>query len=362
MGARLMEQASLPRTCAYTPLLRSPRSLARLAKLGLAPRFFDGQDPGSLAAALKGSEAVVNLAVGEPGSIEKDVENVYNACVKAGVRLLIHMSSAVVFGRVLSPNIHDDSEPDVNSWMLYARQKARAEVFLRKRLEAGGPQVVVLRPGLIWGPKSPWSVLPARQIADGIAWVGGSGTGVCNLLHVDNLVTCIRRVLGAKGSLRGFYNVADHDLVDWNTFYCAIAEGLGYPKSRVRLTNAGYAIATPGAILQRLRESDGSRQIVSYLLKTLSPGTKEVLKRLVPGLGQQSIKLPEPADSTMLASSPVLRRDIWVLHNTRNKLLTSKFFRDFGEPGLMTFNEGLVGTIAWLRFAGYGAESMREQT
>lgn len=355
VGARIMERSGLNHGWCTTPFLRSPRGLARIGKLGLDASLTVRQGVGDLAARLGGYHAVVNVAVGDPESISRDVREAYEACMRAGVGLFIHLSSAVVFGRVTSDLIHDDSPPDTGSWMLYARQKAQAENYLRSMMTEGNPKIVVLRPGLIWGPRSPWSILPAMHLASGTAWLGGFGKGHCNLIHVDNLVRCIERVVETGAPSGGFYNVGDPAQVTWREFYHAMASGLGYPLERVKLTDAGYMRLTPGAMLDRLREVEGPRRVMKHVLTSMSPAVKDLVKRMVPGLGRPVPQPPPRADAVPPASAPRLRRDIWVLHNTLHRLPTTKFVRDYGDPGLLSFEDGLAGTLEWLRFAGYAA-------
>jgi nucleoside-diphosphate-sugar epimerase len=357
VGSRLMEQAALTPQWQFVPVLRSPKNLARLSKLGIAARFADTSRVDSLASALDGHEVVINMAAGDWTSIRSDAAIAYEASARAGVRLLIHLSSAVVFGRVLSPDIHDDSAPELDSWMLYAREKGQAEVFLRARMAAGGPGIVVLRPGLIWGPRSPWCALPARQLAMGAAWLGGSGRGVCNLVHVDNLLRYVSQVLPSAGRVSGFYNVADPDTVTWQAFYDAIALGLGYPLSRIHTTEAGPRVASPGALLERLKQWPPFYRVMKGLLKGLSAEAKSRLKYYLPALAGGGFEAPCPVDAPVVESAPRLTREQWALHNTRHRLPTAKFVRDFGDPRLMSFEEGLAATLAWLRFAGYGAQT-----
>lgn len=355
VGSRLMEQAALTPAWTLVPVLRSPKNLARLSKLGVTARFADTSRVDSLAAALQGHEAVINLAAGDWTSIRADAALAYEASARAGARLLIHLSSAVVFGRVQSPDIHDDSPPELDSWMLYAREKGQAENFLRAQLSTDGPRVVVLRPGLIWGPRSPWSALPARQLAGGIAWLGGSGNGVCNLVHVDNLLRYVRQVLQSPAAVGGFYNVADPGTVTWRAFYEAVAAGLGYPVTRIRTTEAGPRLASPGAMLDWLKQRPPFYRFMKGLLRKLSSESKSQLKYHLPALAGGGFQPPCPVDAPVRESAPRLTREQWALHNTRHRLPTTKFVRDFGDPGLMSFDEALAATLPWLRFAGYGA-------
>lgn len=355
VGSRLMEQAALTPEWQFVPVLRSPKNLARLSKLGVTARFADTGRLEPLAEALEGFEAVVNLAAGDWTSIRADAELAHAACARAGTKLLIHLSSAVVFGRVESPTLDDDSAPDLGSWMLYAREKGLAENFLRERMGAAAPRVVVLRPGLIWGPRSPWSALPARQLAGGVAWLGGGGRGICNLVHVDNLARYVHQVLRSPATVSGCYNVADPGTVTWQEFYAAVATGLGYPGSRIRLTEAGPHRTSPGAVLDWLKQQPPFYRLMKKLLKSLSSESKSQLKHYLPGLAGGRYQPPWPADAPVPESAPRLTREHWALQNTVHRLPTQKFVRDFGDPGLMGFEAGLASTLAWLRFAGYGA-------
>lgn len=355
VGSRLMEQAPLTPAWTLVPVLRSPRSLARLSKLGITARFADTGRVEPLATALEGHEVVINLAAGDWTSIRADAAIAYEATARAGCRLLIHLSSAVVFGRVPSPDIHDDSPPELGSWMLYAREKGMAEGYLRARIDGKGPRVVVLRPGLVWGPRSPWSALPARQLASGSAWLGGSGKGVCNLVHVDNLLRYIRQVVQSPTAASGFYNVGDPGAVTWREFYEAVADGLGYPRERIRVTEAGHRQVSPGAVLDRLKQRPLFYRSMKGLLKRLSSESKSKMKYHLPSLAGGGFQPPCPVDVPLPDSAPSLTREHWALHNTLHRLPTAKFFRDLGDPGLMSFEEGLATTLPWLRFAGYEA-------
>lgn len=356
VGSRLMELASVCPEWTFVPILRSAKSVARLSKLGLKPIFANTAEESALASSLSGFDAVVNLASGDWTSIQSDARIVYEASAKAGVRLLIHLSSAVVFGRVLSPSIHDDSSPQLNHWMLYARAKGAAEKFLRSRLEKSSMKVVVLRPGLIWGPRSNWSAMPAKDLSSGSAWLGGNGEGICNLCHVDNLARYIHQILRNPDPQCGFYNVADPGTLTWKSYYDAIAKGLGYSTTRIHLTTRGPRLLSPGALLDRLKQEPTFYRFMKKLLARLSSESKSLLKYHLPALAGGQYQPPVPGDVTQVgASIPRLTKELWSLHNTRHRLPTVKFAKDYGDPGLMPFQEALEVTLTWLRFAGFKA-------
>ncbi len=134
---------------------------------------------------------VVNLTMGDDKRIVGDVQSIHAACQKAEVPLFVHISSAEVFGRAEAQHLSDDSAPDGQHWMAYALAKTAAETWLRSQSD-GPVQIVILRPGLIWGPGSGWLVEPAKALIDGTAYLFNGGRGICNLIHVDNLIEHLR--------------------------------------------------------------------------------------------------------------------------------------------------------------------------
>src|SRR5439155_1239680 len=194
VGSRLLERAAHAGRTDIVPVVRAARSVGRTANLGISHRFGDASRAETLERALAGCEAVVNLTTGDPADIPRTTENIYTAALAAGARLLVHLSSASVYGAVEQPDLPDDAPPWPGHWMAYARQKGVAENFLRERMAERRLAIVVLRPGLVWGPGSPWVLGPATDLLRGAAFLAGSGGGICNLMYVDDLLRGIDAV------------------------------------------------------------------------------------------------------------------------------------------------------------------------
>ena len=78
--------------------------------------------------------------------------------------------------------------PDDQPW-LYNRAKARAEATLDELRRATGVDVVVLRPTIVYGPRSDsWSTVVAQRLLWHTAFLVDDGANVCNAIYVDNLV------------------------------------------------------------------------------------------------------------------------------------------------------------------------------
>lgn len=123
----------------------------------------DVRDPASLTAACEGIEVVFHLAA--VIAVERDadvplqavnvdgVRNVVDACVAAGVRRLVHVSSVHALSREPAAVPIDETRPLAlgPENHPYDRSKAQGEVEALRGLERG-LEVVILEPGGIFGP------------------------------------------------------------------------------------------------------------------------------------------------------------------------------------------------------------------
>src|SRR5262249_2774162 len=135
-------------------------------------------------------------------------------------------SSAVVYGNVESDQISDDSPPLSKHWMPYARAKATSEIWLREKLKAGLLETVVLRPGIVWGARSPHTINITQLLLQKNAFLVNQGNGVFNGIYIDNLLATIRTCCDHTSPVSGFFNVADAELVTWREFYAALGQWL----------------------------------------------------------------------------------------------------------------------------------------
>ncbi|HEX7810345.1 MAG TPA: NAD(P)-dependent oxidoreductase [Burkholderiales bacterium] len=344
VGARVLEMSVLAGRRDIVPVVRSFRSVARVANLGMTHRLGDASRPESLERALAGCEAVVNLTTGDPADILATTQNIYRAAVASGARLLVHVSSATVYGQVEQPDLPDDAPPQLDHWMPYAREKGKAENFLRDMMAERRIEIVVLRPGLIWGPRSPWVIRPAVQLTGGSAYLVGDGSGICNLIYVDNLVRSIDAVIAHPRPISGFYNVADDETTTWREYYAAFAAGLGVDPATVHTVPADRFRTGVGGLAEELKKLPPYQ----WLKYRLSPETKSAIKLRL----KLAFDRDRPAQSGNSAS-PDVTRDMWQLQTTRHPLPTARYRAAFGHQNPRSFASGLAASLAWLRFTGF---------
>ena len=187
------------------------------------PSVGDVRNRQQLAAALAGSDAVVNAASGAPGRVRAAADALYSLAEDLPSRpRIVHLSSMTVYGS-LEGDVDETAElrADLGE---YSQAHLQAE-----RRAARCANSVVLRPGCEYGPRCPdWSeriarLLAARRIGD----LGAAGDGYCNLIYVDDLAGAILRALRAPGIEQQAFNLAMPAPPTWNEYFAAFAQALG---------------------------------------------------------------------------------------------------------------------------------------
>jgi nucleoside-diphosphate-sugar epimerase len=349
VGSRLIETCMLSGIKDILPIIRNNYNLGRLCRYGLHDRIriADAENEKELLEAIKGSPIVVNLAAGDPAGIIESTKVIFNACIKSGVKRLIHLSSTVVYGQVESSHIHDDSPLETNHWMPYARAKIMAENFLRKVSGLSSLEVVVLRPGIVWGPRSRWSFNAAVALKDNSAFIVGDGAGICNSIYIDNLVASILVCCAQESEVSGFYNVADAEVITWRDFYAALSDFLHYDMPLIPKVDSNRFKPTYETVLQDIKSSELYRK----LKKNISIEKREVIKQWLRAF-QRTRKTPQ-AHKNKHQSNVFVSREMWNLQTTRHKLPTKKFAEKFNFTPPVSFQDGMQMTINWLIFVGF---------
>ena len=347
VGSRLIESFILNGFKDFYSVLRSHRSLGRLSRFGSAAniKIADAENEAALLPAIRDCSIVVNLISGNPAGIIKSTKAIYNSCVTTGVKRFIHLSSAAVYGRVESPEIPDDSPPIKNHWMPYASAKASAELFLRSVLTSSPPEITILRPGIVWGPRSRWSINAALDLINHAAYLVGDGSGVCNTIYVDNLISCILTCSNHRTSASGFFNVSDDEFVTWRDFYGSLARYLSYDMSNI-----------PSVPADRFRPSLKGRlddimlSSIYNKLKTHIPvETRALIKHwLMNRLVKDAVDMETKKNRRHID----VTREMWNLQTTKFKLSNSKFAKHFNYRPHFSFAHGSEMTMHWLSFLG----------
>jgi nucleoside-diphosphate-sugar epimerase len=230
--------------------------------------------------------------------------------------------------------------------MPYAKAKASAEVWLRERLAAVPCQIAILRPGFVWGVRSPHTISVVNSIVEKRAYLVDGGRGVFNSIYIDNLVACIRTCIDHPDDVRGFYNVADREFVTWRDFYSALAGSLGYDMGQMPSVSGDRFPWSVRAVLEYVQLLPVMNELYYWLRGRLPDSVKSRLKRWLLGRYEYG------SEVTSYVTRPTVDRELWHLQKVAHKLPTAKFDTKFGLTPPLTFEEGIRRTVEWLVFLG----------
>ncbi len=188
---------------------------------GVERLTFDATDPAALAAAMRTADGVVSCIAGDAQTIVGGARALFEPGKSAPGSTIVYLSSMAVYGSAVG--LVPETAP-LDGVGAYSVAKVDAE-----RMASGRPDVVVLRPGIVYGPGSvQWSGriaewLKARRIGD----LGAAGDGWCNLVHVDDVAQAIVLSLQRPTAQGQAFNLSMVDPPTWNDYFLLYAKALG---------------------------------------------------------------------------------------------------------------------------------------
>lgn len=203
------------------------RSAPKQLPLGAIARRADARDTAALTQALTDCQVAVYCLAGNPSFVRKNATRVYQAAVAAGVQRFVYLSSAVVHGQNPAQGTDERSPIRTNHAIAYNNAKVKAERSLLAQRTGTKTEVVIVRPGIVWGPRSSWVAAFANAIADGVAYQADHGQGICNSVYVDNLVHGLTLAAITPGVDREAFVIGDAETVTWADLYRPIAQAMG---------------------------------------------------------------------------------------------------------------------------------------
>lgn len=194
----------------------------------------DGNDPTALQAAVTGVDAVVHSAarVATTGEWEEFAEaniratlRLIRAAVAAGVPRIVHISSLSVYavprdGVTITEDSAYESESDSRGH--YSRSKLAADRLALHEARRGAP-VVVLRPGLLYGPGRKPPLARQSFALNGFKFLLARRNYPLPITHVDNVADAVVRALSAPGAVGQAFTIVDENIHqdEYTTLYRA---------------------------------------------------------------------------------------------------------------------------------------------
>jgi nucleoside-diphosphate-sugar epimerase len=340
VGSRLVEQWHLEERADVVPVVRRPEAAASVLRFGLDCRVADALDERELARALAGCDAVVHAGAGPRPFVTRSPACVVRAAARAGAHTGIYLSSMAVHGWHARRGTDETTPLPRRHPVPYDGWKVRGERAFRTACRETGTRFVILRPGIVYGPRSQWIAAFARAVVEGSAYVVAGGRGVCNAIYVDNLVHAVGLALDREEAAGETFLVADDDAVTWRMLYEPVCRALGRSWDVVADLAPRSPRPTPGERLLVLRDDPAARVVLDRVPRAL----RKPVRRL------PLIRLAEEPLHDALRR-PALETSI--LQTCGYRFPTAKARRMLGFAPPVAFDEACRRTVAWLEFAGY---------
>lgn len=373
LGGRLVERLVRERGAAV-------RVLARRVAAGSTPARFpvdfvvgDVVDPAAVERAVAGCAVVFNCAKGTGGDPRRrravDVDaagQVVEAAARHGARV-VHVSTFAVYDLPRDGEV-DERTRDAPPGDSYADNKLAGE---RLALAAGarlGVPVTVIQPTVVYGPRA--GVHGAdilHEMRGGRVMLVNGGTGICNAVYVDDVVTALLRAATAPAAAGERLLVSGSEQPTWAEFFGAFERMLG----RAATVSMSEAEALelwrrsrrrPGLLAEALRAVREDKPLRKRLLGTREAAAARVVaERVVPSLLRRAERWSEPPAPTMRpaemdadAENGVSPVRPWVVQYLakRARVRIDKARELLGYQPAFGLEPGMRLTQAWARWAG----------
>lgn len=348
------------------PLVREPKSAARLARWPGNIAIGDVCSAEDMDRAMAGCDAVVHCAVGTiwpPDAARRvTVEGTRiaaEAALRAGVRRFVHISTLFVHKRDGAGTIDESTPVDPPLSDDYGQAKLAAERAL-EAVAKQGLSTVVLRPVRIYGPFSrTFTVRPLQAMAEHRFALSGDPDVPANMVYVDNVVEAIARAVEAGDAVSGSaYLVSDAEQLSLSAFFGELAAAGGYA---VRLSTAasnGQAPAAPGltsrwiGAVKSIATSPELRAMVRRVLSTDPIGT---LPRkwwdASPAMQQKLLKKFGADAAVIYRPTAADTEDDLVYYGEAGRVSIEKAKAELGFVPPVSHERAVALTVAWARYA-----------
>lgn len=346
VGSRLVEIFHLRSLFPVVPVVRNVAGLARLSRFDLEWKLADARSGEQLSKALAGCECAVDSVAGDPRAIEAAAAALVPAAARAGVRRIVHLSSASVHGQNPSPGTTEDSALSDHQEFEYNNAKVRAERTLLRDARRHRVELIILRPLIVFGPRDRWITTLIRELESGTAWLINEGSGVCNTIFVDNLVQAIFRALTAPASVAGqCFLVGDAETVSWRDVYQRTAGALGIdPSSIHQIESPPVPPPTWRDRIEGIRTRPRVQKLIAMMPEKLKGAAKGALRGLAPPSTPNPWQLP-----ARMALNP--SREMVLLQGCGYRLPQDRARELLGYDPQVSVEAGIDQTLKWIAWA-----------
>ncbi len=206
-------------------------------------------DERQMRAAAQGCDYIFHVAAALGGPLAQQrrvnvdgTRSVARAAAAAGVKRMVHVSSIAVYGYGCRADTAED-QPQQPGRVPYNITKSEAETALRELAAAADLSYSIIRPGMIYGPRSGAWTRQLFQLARlrPTPWLG-DGSGSAHPIYVDDVVDLALRLALHPAAAGEAFNCAPDPAPTWRAFlggYARLAGHAGWLGLPVTLARAG---------------------------------------------------------------------------------------------------------------------------
>lgn len=282
------------------------------------------------AAAVIHTAATIDLSLPVEQIMRVNVEAVrflYEAARARGCRRFVHFSSGSIYQKGHGPL--DETTP-FGPQSPYEQSKVDAERYLWAR-PRGGPEVVVLRPTMIYGPRARFLGAKFALIPPMLALVFSSiprlrGGARCNWAHAEDVARAAVFVVDEPRAAWEAFNVADDVTLDAGETLEVITRAYGLP--------LGREVPFPTRLLAIVAPILAERE---YLLRALSIGNERLWRYIV------------ERDGLVSAINPNVDKEALLYAAIEAVFDTTKLRRLGWAPKWKSLREGYPDVLRWFQ-------------
>jgi nucleoside-diphosphate-sugar epimerase len=237
LGGRLVERLVVECGAEVRILLRRVATGSSAVRFPVEVQMGELADPEAVRRAVAGCSVVFNCAKGSGGDAERrravDVDasgEVVEAAARAGARV-VHVSSFAVYDLPQDGEV-DEHTPATPPGDTYSDNKLAGEQLALATGARLGVPVTVLQPTVIYGPRG---TVHGSDILDemrtGRLVLVNGGTGVCNAVYVDDVVTAMLLAATRDSAAGERILVSGAEHPTWAEFFGHFERMLGRPST-----------------------------------------------------------------------------------------------------------------------------------
>lgn len=226
----------------------------------------DIRDPNVLIEPMRGVDAVFHLAamIGAWRSMQeyRDVnvsgtENVCRAAMAAGVKRLVHISSAMVYNMAIGRPVTEE-EPLAPLDEPYCMTKAEGDKLVQRLIAEEGLPAAIIRPGTLFGPGDRLNFgRMADRVHAGKSIIIGSGNNAVPFVYVSDMVQGLLLALDHPRAVGQAYNICNDQPLTQVGLLTAIAQELGVAPPRIHAPY--FPLYAAAFAAERLANLSGNR-------------------------------------------------------------------------------------------------------